>query len=475
MSNFHLTFRLFSFHGLVTVFSLGIFLVASRTLRQRRQPAAAIAWFLSLALIPYIALPVYLLIGNRKLARPPPAHRNLLSLHELQLSNHYSVRLRTLARSLRLPEPSSFDFFELHRDGSHALASLLSVIENAQYSLDICTFLLGNDVLGSALVAKLAVSAKKGVAVRFMLDGVGQYLGGHQNLRALKTAGVSVTLFSPPLKLLVPGGINLRNHRKMAIADGNRLWLGGRNLAAEYFVGNSGSEHSSRTKNTAWVDLSFELRGEIARQAHDQFHHDWEFATSGRAAEMQSPTPAPIEHAAPTVQLVPSGPDQSDDTLYALLISSLFAARTRIIAVSPYYVPDPSLQMALTLAARRGVEVDLVLPHQSNHKMADIARSVSLRELAASGARVWLVPQMVHAKAIVIDYGFAMAGSANLDERSLFLNYELMVGFYEPEVIEQFAQWMLALRQRAGLYQPHRPGMLREMGEGFVRVLAFQL
>lgn len=475
MSDFHLTFRLFSFHGLVTVFSLGVFLLASRTLRQRRHPSAAIAWFLSLALMPYVALPIYLLVGNRKLTRPQPAHRSLPIPLELPDADQHVARLRTLARSLTLPEPSSFDFFELHRDGSHALASLLSVIENAKVSLDICTFLLGNDVLGRAVVAQLAASAKRGVAVRFMLDGVGQYLGGHPDLQQLKMAGVSVSLFSPPLRFLAPGGVNLRNHRKIAIADGSRLWIGGRNLAAEYFVGDSGGNHSSRAKSKAWIDLSFELRGLIARQVQDQFHHDWEFAMSGRTAEMAPPIRVSPGHVAPTVQLVPSGPDQSDDTVYSLLISSLFAAQTRIIAVSPYYVPDPSLQMALTLAARRGVVVDLVLPRESNHKMADIARAVSLRELAISGARVWLVPQMVHAKAIVIDDSFALVGTANLDERSLFLNYELMVGFYEPEVIEQFVQWLLTLRERAELYQPQRPSILREMGEGLVRVLAFQL
>ena len=114
-------------------------------------------------------------------------------------------------------------------------------------------------------------------------------------------------------------------------------------------------------------------------------------------------------------------------------------ARERILAVTPYFVPDATLLMALTLAARRGVAVDLVLPARSNHRLADVARNRPLRDLARAGARIWLTSHMVHAKAIVIDDGFALAGSANLDARSLFLNYELMVAFYRPADVAEFA------------------------------------
>ena len=193
---------------------------------------------------------------------------------------------------------------------------------------------------------------------------------------------------------------------------------------------------------------------------------------------LETSTPWPPEDRAiesSTVQLVPSGPDQAEDTVYTLLISSCFAAQTRILAVSPYFVPDATLQMALTLAARRGIAVDLILPRQSNHRLADMARHAALRELAASGARVWLVPEMVHAKAMVIDGEFALSGTANLDERSLFLNYELMVAFYKPADVQQFAAWIERLRERACLYQAHPPGVMREFAEGVVRWLAFQL
>ena len=122
-----------------------------------------------------------------------------------------------------------------------------------------------------------------------------------------------------------------------------------------------------------------------------------------------------------------------------------------------------------------GIGVDLVIPARSNHRMADLARHASLRELTRSGARVWLSPTMVHAKAVVFDGEFAMAGSANLDERSLFLNYELMVGFYRPDDVRRFAQWIERQRQGARPYVARRPSVLRELGEGAIRWLAFQL
>jgi len=172
---------------------------------------------------------------------------------------------------------------------------------------------------------------------------------------------------------------------------------------------------------------------------------------------------------------VASGPDQADDTYYTLLVSGCFTARTRILAVTPYFVPDATLLMALTLAARRGVAVDLLLPRSSNHVLADIARHAALRELAAAGASVWLAPVMVHAKAVLIDEELALVGSANLDERSLFLNYELMVAFYDPAVVQGFAQWIEVQRSDAVRHRPRPPGLARELVEGLVRWVAFQL
>jgi cardiolipin synthase len=131
--------------------------------------------------------------------------------------------------------------------------------------------------------------------------------------------------------------------------------------------------------------------------------------------------------------------------------------------------------MALMLAARRGVLVDLVMPARSNHPLADVARYRPLRDLANAGARVWFVPWMEHAKAIVFDEQLALAGSANLDLRSLFLNYELMLAFYEPADVKRFAAWIEGERQHAVRFQAREPGLARDLLEGLLLWLAFQL
>ena len=223
------------------------------------------------------------------------------------------------------------------------------------------------------------------------------------------------------------------------------------------------------------TDLSFDVRGALAGQALHQFELDWGVAAN---APLVPTTPVQVDPptvGGPAAQLLPSGPDQPEDTLYQLLIDACFSARERVIAITPYFVPDPALLMAFTLAARRGVEVDLVVPRRSNHLLADLARPAALRDLVEAGARVWLAPRMVHAKLVVVDTTVALAGSLNLDQRSLFLNYELMVAFYDGPAIARYAAWAEQVRATAHRMPPRRVGVLREVGEGLLRWLTFQL
>jgi cardiolipin synthase len=289
-------------------------------------------------------------------------------------------------------------------------------------------------------------------------------MGGGVSLHKLKEAGVQVALYGPILHVPFKSSANLRNHRKMVVADGARLWSGGRNFAAEYF--------EDVRKRGAWRDLSFDLEGPLAAQARELFERDWAFATgSPRVQSAQAVQIAPE----PFAQVIASGPDQADDTVHDLLVTACFKARSRILAVTPYFVPGDALLMALSFAARLGVDVDLILPRRSNHHMADFVRHRALRELAAAGGRVWLVPYMLHAKAVVIDDGLALSGSANLDSRSLFLNYELMVAFYAVADIRRFAGFIEKHRQTADRYLAHDPGLWRDLTEGLVLWLAFQL
>ena len=470
MQSFPLS-RLLTLHSLVVLFGLGIYILTSHVRRQRRNPSAAIAWVVSLSLIPYVALPLYFLFGNRKALKVQATSAVDTGRIENSVTDSLASRFQHIAAAMGLPPPDSYGALVLHPDGQAALVALIAITKSARKSLSVCTFLIGQDVVGEEVQHALIACAQTGVKVRLLIDGLGVYLGGRPHLKSLSAAGVDVVFFVPPLRSLLESRTNLRNHRKLLIADGQHVWCGGRNIAAEYFAG----DVTRKGKAIPWVDLSFEFQGGLAARAQQQFDRDWAFATQTPLAETSAETKIPTRGHEAKAQLVPSGPDQKDDTVYSLLVTSCFTARSRIQITTPYFVPDATLLMALTLAARRGVLVDLLLPQKSNHRMADVARYAALRDLSAAGGRVWMFPQMIHAKVVVIDDQVAMAGSANLDERSLFLNYELMIAFFDSNDIQRFSGWIDQHIEDASLYVPSSPGFIGELKEGLVRSVAFQL
>ena len=174
-----------------------------------------------------------------------------------------------------------------------------------------------------------------------------------------------------------------------------------------------------------------------------QFEADWRAARGAPAPSLQEVTQAGA--GAGIAQFLPSGPDQCEDTAQALLVDACYRAKHRLLAVTPYFVPDESLKTALRIAARRGVQLTLVLPERSNHPLTDFVRTRALRELAEAGARIRLVPTMVHAKAVVVDDVLAMSGSINLDLRSLLLNHECAVVFYGAREVEWLTDWIESL------------------------------
>jgi len=459
-------------HGLLSVLGLLVYAIGSHTLHQRRHPSAAVAWVLAILLVPEAGVPLYLMFGTRKL---PKADRRPATGSGAALPAEVAPPwVQLLTAAMAVPPAAGYRALRVHGDGRAAREALWETIGAARRRLDVCTFILGRDAFGDDLLARLAQRARDGVAVRLLVDGVGTWMGGRRDFSAALAAGVRVARFVPPLRspLQWPlrGRTNLRNHRKLVVADGEWVWSGGRNLSGEYFEGRGG--------RVPWIDLSFDAQGELAAQAAQLFDADWNFARRPTRTWLDLGTAhawsgGPV--VPPAAQWLPSGPDYADDTVHTVLLTSCYRARSRILAVTPYLVPDESLLAALALAARRGVQVDIVVPARSNHRLADIARHRPMRELARAGARLWLAPTMVHAKAVVFDDHMALVGSVNLDSRSLFLNYELMAAFYAPADIARFAAWIGALASGARRYEAVEPGLARYVGEGLVLWLAFQL
>ena len=353
----------------------------------------------------------------------------------------------------------------LHPDGESARDALWQVIDSARTRLDICTFIIGDDAFGQEAMERIARRARAGVKVRVLLDGFGALSLPRRYFDELRGAGAEVAVFRPIFSLRRTGPRNLRNHRKLSIADDGWLWSGGRNLAGEYFTGNAAHP-------VAWRDLSFDLRGDVAAAAARQFDQDW--AAVHAHVPRVVPKLPPVPGGAPA-QFLPSGPDQSEDTVQALLIDACFRAQHRLLAITPYFVPGNGLQDALRLAARRGVQVTIAIPQRSNHRLTDFVRARAMRDLASAGVSFRMLPFMAHAKAVVVDDDLAFAGSVNLDLRSLLLNHEAAVVFYGEAEIEWLAQWIDTIASAGEPYRARRPGLMRDLAEGLLLTIAFQL
>jgi len=442
-------------HSLVIVASLLTYVLTTRAERERRPPAIAIAWVLGLLALPYVVLPTYLLFGRRKLPR-----RFVPCLTAPSPSMHWA---EDLIESFGLPG-SAPARVRMHQNGEEARTALFEVISRANRRLDISTYILGRDAFGEEVTARLIACVERGVRVRFLIDGVGAIWLPRSWFKRMKAAGAEIAVFSPLLARKTQGPRNLRNHRKWVIADGELLWSGGRNLAAEYFCGAPGTP--------PWADLSFDLEGSVAASAANQFEDDWTAAGGKPAARAVF---AAGEDAAGRTQFLPSGPDQAEDTVQAVLVDACYRAEQRIVAVTPYFVPDAGLNLAFRLAARRGVKIDLCLPAASNHILADFARSRALRALAGTGAAIHLLPYMTHAKGIVFDDSLAVCGSANLDSRSLLLNYESAFVVYGTREIAWLAAWIRALIADSVPFDGHPPTLIRDVAEGVLLTVAYQL
>lgn len=447
-------------HSLVVAISVLVYVLTTRVEHERRPPSIAIAWVLGMIAVPYLALPMYLMFGRRKLPRKV--------LPSSGVRAHCAHWAEDLIESFGLA-PSAPSSVSLHRDGGESASALFTTMSSAIGRLDICTYILGNDPFGRQAMQRMIECARSGVQLRLLIDGVGAMQLPHSCFKQLNVAGIQTAIFSPLFARKTQGPRNLRNHRKLVIADGARLWAGGRNLAAEYFIGLEGAK--------PWRDLSFDLQGPVAAAAASQFEADWvaaggKPAAAGPAISIAATTP---QHAGGRAQFLPSGPDQAEDTVHALLIDACFHARERLLVVTPYFVPDTGLETAMRLAAHRGVRIDLVIPAVSNHRLADFARNRALRALCTAGVNIHLLPYMIHAKAVVFDESLAISGSVNLDSRSLLLNYECAVVFYGAREIDWLADWIRALIPDAQPFDCRAPGLWRDIGEGLLLTVAYQL
>jgi cardiolipin synthase len=418
----------------------------ARILRDKRPQGSTLAWLLAVIAIPYVGIPLYLILGPRKQLRA--RKRIYAEKEESARSLDLDVARLLCADGIRVPKEGND--VKLLETGEIAFSTLIDCIREAKSSIRISTFILGDDATGHAITDALAERAKAGVKVHLLIDGLFAFRASRRRLSDLREAGAHVEVFAPIIHLPFRNSGNLRNHRKSAVFDGESAIVGGMNLAEEYM--------GATPLATRWCDLCALVRGPAVADIADVFCSDWEFATNEPLAPVRS-----TQHGSSRVQIVPSGPDSAADSFYEAILSACYAARERVWIVTPYFVPDDALTRALCAAAHRGLDVRVIVPLRSNHRVADLAGGVSLRQVDAAGGRILTFPRMIHAKVVIIDDTLGVVGSANFDMRSLFLDYELCLFLYTSGDIGNLGAWFERTARACGsLAKPSRTRALAE-------------
>jgi len=320
------------------------------------------------------------------------------------------------------------------RNGEEAYPAMLAAIESAREAVSLTTYIFESNGTGRSFVDALARAHRRGVRVRVLIDGIGELYSWPRVSKLLLQEGLRVARFLPPRLFPPQFHINLRTHRKILVADGKVAFTGGMNI---------GDRHLADTDDPdRVVDMHFEIRGPAAAQIEAVFAEDWEFVTG----EQLPPSPAVAADGPSWARILLDGPNEDLDQLQTILIGAVTAARERVWIVTPYFLPPAELISAMKAAALRGVDVRVVLPERSNLPYVHWASRNSLWDLLHWGVRVFYQPPpFAHTKLLMIDGEYVQFGSANIDPRSLRLNFELSVEVFDPELGSRAASYIETL------------------------------
>lgn len=454
-------------------FILAFFLVA-RLMSEKRAPANTFAWLLIIVLVPWVGVPLYLLLGGRKLRRlverKTPLRPSLPGDPAVPTLSAANASIVHTTVSAGAPPPVGGNAIRFFQNGEDAYATLEEHIYSARGTIHINSFILGRDDTGRRLVKLLAARAAEGVRVRLLLDSVGSLFSRGMFVNPIRRAGGHVGKFMPVLPFTSRGSANLRNHRKIAVFDHCTAIIGGHNLAKEYM----GPTHFARR----WQDFGAVIEGPAAALLNEVFIADWCFATRDSSDVLHAEIPP--ERIADTpghseLQVIASGPDVRGDPMYEGIIAMIQEANRSIWIVTPYFIPDDVLLRSLIVKARSGKDVTLITPRTSNHPVADFARRYYIRELQRAGGNVLLFsPGMLHSKAMIVDDTIGLFGSANFDLRSLFVNFEIGVLVHSRPDVLAMRTWAANLATHCQPPKPEqkRTKLLGNVAEDLSRLLA---
>jgi cardiolipin synthase len=423
---------------------LGV-VAACHAILNTRTSQGAIAWAVSLVAMPYLTLVPYLFLGRSKFAGYADARR---VENELLRTRAHPPEWDTLASSAGLPTQQlgqrlvhsltrlgGMPFLpgnavRILVNGTATFEAIFQAIDSARRYVIVQFFIVRDDALGQMFKDALIAKAQQGVRVYFLYDSIGSFDLPHRYVAALRAGGVVTHPFATNRRFVNRLQLNFRNHRKIVSVDGERAFVGGHNVGVEYLGG--------RPPLSPWRDTHIEVRGPAVASIQFVFTEDWYWATQ-QLPDLDMPPAAPAHH--PNDQpdnqpdghgmhclVMPSGPADKQETCSLFFVEAINAARERIWITTPYLVPDEAVFSALRLAVLRGVDVRILIPSRRDHRVVFAASKLYAYDSLRAGIRIFRYqPGFLHQKVLLIDSVAAAIGSANLDNRSFRLNFEIMV------------------------------------------------
>jgi len=433
--------------------------LACRVIMRRRSYGVTMAWLILIVLVPLVGAAAYLFVGENRLGK-----RRVRRERELQKPYvTWLTRLRSRAAS-KLPGGADAKRIHDHalaltqspampgnrltlvEESGEVLHRIAADIDKARRSVHMAFYIWHDGGDAGLVAAAIERAARRGVECLILLDAVGSkaFLRS-QSAQKMRQAGARIVP-ALPVGLLrsIVARIDLRNHRKIVVVDGEIAWTGSQNLVdPRFFKVDAGVG--------PWIDAMVRVEGPSVEAIHALFLMDWEIETDERCvADAAIGTPMHGEVGDSPVQFVPSGPGEYAGSFLKLLVAAVYAAQRELLLCTPYFVPDESLRAALIAAAQRGVEVTLIVPEKVDNLLVHLAARSHFDELLEAGVNVILFRGgLLHTKAVTVDHEFTLIGTSNLDMRSFWLNFENMLIVYDAHFTEQ-VRWLLHRYRRQG-------------------------
>ncbi len=413
---------------LISLLEIVGILSAAHAVMSVRTPQGTIAWAVSLVAAPFVAVPAYWVFGRNKFKGYVRARRQklerlrdtILQANE-QLAACSSVgkaspgAVAAAEKLARVPFTGG-NRVDLLIDGEATFSSILDGIRAAQNYVLVQFYIVRDDELGQRLASEMTGKARSGVPVHFLYDEIGSFGLPGSYLEGLRAAGVEVTPFHSRKGLGNRFQLNFRNHRKTVVVDGQVAWVGGHNVGVEYLGRDPNFGH--------WHDVHVRLEGPAVIGAQLAFLEDWRWATDNEVKCLDW-TPRVMESRAESL-IIASGPADPMETALLMFMHAIASAHERIWIASPYFVPDDAIVQALQLAALRGVDVRILIPEKADSRWVTLAAYSYFHDVKVAGARFYRYQAgFLHGKFMLIDNNLATVGTANFDNRSFRLNFEI--------------------------------------------------